>query len=269
MPPKSLRRRRQATIDAEPIASPDEEAQEETGPLRRCVVTRERLPKERLIRFVVGPDRALVPDLNADLPGRGMWLSASRDVLETARDKGGLARAFARAARGPVTVPQDLPVLLEAALVRRIGELLGLTRRAGQAVAGFDKAREWLRSGRARLVLEASDGSEAERARFLSGSAGKVAVVAPLPAAVLGRMFGRDHVVHVAIAPGRLAERLHLEADRLAGLRGQGLTAQGSAGQGLNGSELTGQGRNGPGETGQGPRDDGLREPQQDGRRAD
>jgi hypothetical protein len=249
MRPPSLRRRRRATIDAGPIASPDEEAQEETGPLRRCVVTRERLPKERLIRFVVGPDRALVPDLNADLPGRGMWLSASKDVLETARDKGGLARAFARAARGPVTVPQDLPVLLEAALVRRIGELLGLTRRAGQAIAGFEKAREWLRSGRARLVLEASDGSEAERARFLSGSVGKVAVVAPLPATVLGRMFGRDHVVHVAIAPGRLAERLHLEADRLAGLRGQGLT--------------------GPGGNDHGPRDDGSRKPAQDGPRAD
>ncbi len=229
---QSLRPRRRATIDAAPIVSPDEETQEETGPLRRCVVTRERLPKERLIRFVVGPDRALVPDLNADLPGRGMWLSASRDVLETARDKGGLARAFARAARGPVTVPPDLPALLEAALVRRIGELLGLTRRAGQAIAGFEKAREWLRSGRARLVLEASDGSEAERARFLSGNAGRVAVVAPLPAAALGRMFGRDHVVHVAIAPGRLAERLHLEADRLAGLRGQGLDAQGPNGRG-------------------------------------
>ena len=224
----SRRPRRRATIDAEEqIASPDEEAQEETGPLRRCVVTRERLPKERLIRFVVGPDRALVPDLNADLPGRGMWLSASRDVLETARDKGGLARAFARAARGPVSVPQDLPALLEAALVRRIGELLGLTRRAGQAVAGFEKAREWLRSGRARLIVHASDGSEAEHARFLSGNAGRVTVVAPLPAAALGRMFGRDHVVHVAIAPGRLAERLHVEADRLAGLRGQGQNAQG------------------------------------------
>ena len=224
----SRRPRRRATIDAEEqIASPDEEAQEETGPLRRCVVTRERLPKERLIRFVVGPDRALVPDLNADLPGRGMWLSASRDVLETARDKGGLARAFARAARGPVSVPQDLPALLEAALVRRIGELLGLTRRAGQAVAGFEKAREWLRSGRARLIVHASGGSEAEHARFLSGNAGRVTVVAPLPAAALGRMFGRDHVVHVAIAPGRLAERLHVEADRLAGLRGQGQSAQG------------------------------------------
>jgi len=191
------------------------------------VVTRERLPKERLIRFVVGPDRALVPDLTADLPGRGMWLSASRDVLETARHKGGLARTFARAARGPVSVPADLPAMLEAALVRRIGELLGLTRRAGQAIAGFEKAREWLRSGRARLILEASDGSAAERARFLSGSGGTVPVVAPLPAAALGRMFGRDHVVHVAISPGRLAERLQIEADRLAGLRGQRLSGQG------------------------------------------
>jgi predicted RNA-binding protein YlxR (DUF448 family) len=201
-------------------AAATEEAQEELGPLRRCVVTRERLPKERLIRFIVGPDRTLVPDLNADLPGRGMWLSASRDVLETAGEKGGLARAFARAARGPVAVPQDLSAMLQAALVRRIGEVLGLARRAGQAVAGFEKAREWLRSGRARLVLEASDGSEAERIRFLSGSTGKVAVVAPLPAAALGHMFGRDHVVHVAVAPGRLAERLLIEADRLAGLRG-------------------------------------------------
>lgn len=215
----------------------DDAAQDEIGPLRRCIVTRERLPKERLIRFVVGPDRMLVPDLNADLPGRGMWLSASRDVLETARDKGGLARAFARAARGPVTVPQDLPVVLEAALVRRIGDLVGLTRRAGQAVAGFEKAREWLRSGRARLILQASDGSEAEHARFLSGNAGKVAVIAPLPAAALGRMFGRDRVVHVAIAPGRLAERLQIEADRLAGLRGQRL-----GGPGLAGHEVTSQG---------------------------
>jgi uncharacterized protein len=189
------------------------------------VVTRERLPKERLIRFVVGPDRTLVPDLTATLPGRGMWLSASRDVLETARDKGGLSRAFARSARGVVSVPQDLPAMLEAALVQRIGELLGLARRAGQAVAGFEKAREWLQSNRARLVLQASDGSAAEHARFLSGKAGKVAVVTPLPAAALGRMFGRDHVVHVAVAPGRLADRLLAEADRLAGLRGQKLSS--------------------------------------------
>jgi hypothetical protein len=182
-------------------------------------VSRERLPKERMIRFVVAPDRKLVPDLAATLPGRGIWLSASGDVLETARAQGGLGRAFARAARGPVIVPPDLPAVLEAALVRRIGELAGLARRAGQAVAGFDKAREWLRTGRGRLILQASDGSVAERARFLSGAGESVTVVDPLPASALGRVFGRDHVVHVAIASGRLGERLAIEAERLRGLR--------------------------------------------------
>ena len=172
-----------------------------------------------MIRFVVGPDRTVVPDLAATLPGRGIWLSADRDVLETARAQGGLGRAFARAARGPVNVPPDLPADLEAALARRIGEFLGLARRAGQAVAGFDKAREWLRTGRGRLVLQASDGSAAERARFLAGAGGSVRVFDPLSAAALGRVFGRDHVVHVAIAPGRLGERLTIEAMRLAGLR--------------------------------------------------
>jgi uncharacterized protein len=177
-----------------------------------------------MIRFVVGPERSVVPDLATTLPGRGMWLSARRDVLETARAQGGLGRAFARAARGPVIVPPDLLAELETALSRRIGELIGLARRAGQAVAGFDKAREWLRTGRGRLILQASDGSAAERARFLSGAVvsgagASVTVWDPLPAAALGRVFGRDHVVHVAIAPGRLAERLAIEAERLSGLR--------------------------------------------------
>jgi predicted RNA-binding protein YlxR (DUF448 family)/ribosomal protein L7Ae-like RNA K-turn-binding protein len=186
-------------------------------------VTRARLPKEQMIRFVVGPDRTLVPDLAARLPGRGIWLSASGDVIEPKGGKGDgsrqLARAFARAARGPVLMPPDLPVVLDAALVRRIGELLGLTRRAGQAIAGFEKAREWVRTGHARLVVQASDGSEAERTRFLSGVGKDVGVVDPLPGAALGRVFGRDYVVHVAIAPGRLAESLAIEAARLAGLR--------------------------------------------------
>ena len=167
-----------------------------------------------------------MPDLLATLPGRGIWLSAAGDVIETARAQGGLGRAFARAARGPVTVPPDLPAVLEAALVRRIGELLGLARRAGQAVAGFDKAREWLRSGRGRLIVQASDGSAAERARFLGAAGesagGSVMVLDPLPAAALGRVFGRDHVVHVAIAPGRLGERLAVEAARVRGLRRDG-----------------------------------------------
>jgi predicted RNA-binding protein YlxR (DUF448 family) len=186
----------------------------ETGPLRRCVVTRERQPKERMIRFVIGPNHAVVPDLAERLPGRGMWLSAARDVVEARRVRG----AFARAARGPVTVPPDLLEMLQAALVRRISEGLGLARRAGQAVSGFEKAREWLRDSRAGLVVQAADGSAEERTRFLSSARSAVPVCTPLSAAALGAVFGRDRAVHVVVAPGALAERIGLDCTRLAGL---------------------------------------------------
>jgi uncharacterized protein len=258
-PPRS---RRRATTETDPAVAADaedsDEEEPETGPLRRCIVTRQRLPKERMIRFVVGPDRQIVPDLAARLPGRGIWLSASGDVLESTgsqddprpedgRQEGGLqeggqqkakqgdgryrylARAFARAARGPVSVPSDLSVLLQTALVRRISECLGLARRAGQAVAGYEKAREALRTGRYRLVLQASDGSEAERSRFLSGFGPDLTIIDPLPGEALGRVFGRDYVVHVAVAPGKLAESLVVEAGRLAGLRNGSARALGSA----------------------------------------
>jgi predicted RNA-binding protein YlxR (DUF448 family)/ribosomal protein L30E len=166
-----------------------------------------------MIRFVVGPDRGLVPDLSATLPGRGMWLSARSDVLETA-----LARkAFARAARADLLVPPGLPAIIEAALLRRMRERLGLVRRAGQAVSGFAKAREWLVQGRAALVVQASDGSPDERARILSGS--DVPVISPLPAQELGQVFGRDRVVHVAVAAGKLADTLQTENGRLTGMR--------------------------------------------------
>ncbi|HYZ24226.1 MAG TPA: RNA-binding protein [Rhodopila sp.] len=201
----------------------DDTAEPETGPLRRCVVTRERLPKERMIRFVIGPGRQLVPDLAARLPGRGMWLSASGDVLDISPGDDtalrNLARAFARAARGPVTVPPDLSATLQAALARRITEFLGLARRAGQAVAGYEKAREMLQARRARLLVQAADGSPAEKMRIRSGLAAELEIIDPLPGEALGRVFGRDYLVHIAVAPGKLADALVMEAGRLAGLR--------------------------------------------------
>ena len=203
----------------EPDPAPGDEQPEdepETGPLRRCAVTRERGHRGQMVRFVVSPDRVVVPDLLAKLPGRGIWLSARRDVLETARSRG----AFARAARGPVVVPPDLVELVQSGLARRTIELLGLARRAGQAVCGFQKAREWLVAGRVGLVVQAADGSRDERMRFLSGAKG-VPVAAPLSGAALGAVFSRDHVVHVVVAHGRLAEALNIETHRLSGIAGQ------------------------------------------------
>jgi len=201
-------------------AAPDTDAPEdlpeepERGPLRRCLVTRESLPKEAMIRFVLDPDRVLVPDLEGRLPGRGMWLSAKADVLERALKRG----AFAKAARGTVHLPPDLRARIEDGLRRRVRDLVGFARRGGKAVCGREAVREWLRAGKVGLLVEASDGSSAERARLVGRR--EVAVVAPLSAEVLGTVFGRDHAVHVAIAPGRLAEAIAAEAARLAGIGG-------------------------------------------------
>jgi predicted RNA-binding protein YlxR (DUF448 family) len=211
-----LKLRRTEPIETEPTETEDAADEPEHGPLRRCIVTRESGDRARMIRFVVSPDGVVVPDLTARLPGRGIWLSAQTDVLETARKKG----SFARAARRHVRVPEDLAQIVQDGLARRVGELLGLARRAGQAVCGFQKAREWLAAGRAGLVIQAHDGSVEERTRFLAGSR-DVAVAAPLAAAALGAVFGRDHVVHVAVASGRLAEALRNETERLSGFTGK------------------------------------------------
>lgn len=198
-----------ATSDAD--ASTEDEP--ETGPLRRCIMTREVQPKERMLRFVLGPNREIVPDIVGKLPGRGMWLSARGDVLETALSRG----AFMRAARGQVTFPSDLRARIEDGLRGRVRDLLGLARRAGQAVSGWQSAREWLQAGRAGLLVQAADGSLAERARF---GGRDLPAVTPLSAVELGVVFGRDHAVHVVVSPGRLADAIRVEAERLAGFAG-------------------------------------------------
>lgn len=212
---------------AEDDAEDDADDARERGPLRRCLVTRVRAEKAAMIRFVVGPEGAIVADLALRLPGRGMWLSARQDVLKAAAKRG----VFAHAAKRPVSVPSDLAANIAVGLRARIGETLGLARRAGQAVAGFDKAREWLLSGRAGLVVEAHDGSAEERARFLAAMKprGMVAVVDPLSGAELGRVFARERVVHVALVAGRLAAMIAADTARLAGIEGRDVASSGDA----------------------------------------
>ena len=178
-----------------------------------------------MLRFVLGPDRILVPDLAERLPGRGMWLSAKADVLEQAIRRG----AFAKAARGEVFAPPDLRATVEDGLRGRIRDLVGFARRAGQAVSGWQAVREWLLADRAGLLVQASDGSPAEKARLVGHR--QLPVAGPLSGAELGAPFGRDRAVHVAIARGRLAEKIAAEAARLAGVNATatGTTPRGNA----------------------------------------
>ena len=186
----------------------------ESGPLRRCIVTGERLAKETMVRCVVGPDGTIVPDVGAALPGRGLWLTSRRDIVATAVKK----RAFDRAARRSVTVPADLADRIEMLLVQRCREAVGLARRSGKAVAGFEKVGQAIRKGGVGLLLAASDGAHDGRHKIAAMAPG-LPVMDRLDAAELGAAFGRDHVVHGAIGAGALAARLLLDSARLAGFR--------------------------------------------------
>lgn len=188
------------------------------GPVRRCLVTRVTLPKPALLRFVVAPDGSLTPDLAAKLPGRGLYVLPRRAVLAKAVDK----NVFAKAACQPVTIGDGLADEIERQLARRCLDLLSLARRAGDAVAGFEKVRAWLQQGRAALVIEAIDGAEGGRGKLRGLMRGSADTGQPVPqvlafadANTLGAAFGRDHVVHAALRSGGLADRLASEARRL------------------------------------------------------
>ena len=183
-------------------------------PERRCIATGETQPKRGLIRFVVGPEGQLVPDLAEKLPGRGIWVAADRAALDRAASRG----LFSRAARMPVTVPGGLTDLVEAALARRLVDLISLARKSGRAVAGFEKVKGWLAEGRAKVLLQASDGSERGKGKLWTPPGGRW--FGCLTASELGLSFGRDHVIHGALAAGGLTDKVILEAGRLTGLRG-------------------------------------------------
>ena len=167
-----------------------------------------------MLRLVVGPDGTIVPDIEARLPGRGLWLIPRRDIVERAVAK----RLFARAARRLVTVPPDLADRVEALLARRCGDALGLVRRAGSAVSGFERVAEAVRRDWAGALLFALDGSEGGR-RKLGALGGELPAASVMYAAELGAAFGRDRAVYVAVGPGALCGRLLVDLQRLAGLR--------------------------------------------------
>ena len=181
---------------------------------RRCIASGTSGPAARMVRFVVGPDAMIVPDVDNRLPGRGLWLSAGRDMVETAASK----RLFAKAARSNVTVPVNLADLVADLLRRRCLNHLGLARRAGLVTAGGEKVRAQLLAGRVAVLLEAADGSLQERRKF-TALAPQAPVVDAFTSSELGAALGRDNVIHVALAEGRLTRTILDDAARYGGFK--------------------------------------------------
>lgn len=183
-------------------------------PQRRCIATGAVSDRSRMLRFVVSPDGELVPDVAANLPGRGLWLTPRRDIVERAV----ATRRFGRAARQPVSIPSRLADRIEVLLAQRCCDAIGLARRAGVVVAGFEKVCDAIRAGEAALLLSALDGAAGGRAK-VRALGRDLPLVRVLTAAEMGAVFGRDHVVHAAFGGGRLCRRLLADAEKLAGFR--------------------------------------------------
>jgi predicted RNA-binding protein YlxR (DUF448 family) len=170
----------------------------------------------------VGPNNVLCPDLSKELPGRGLWVSASRADLDHTISKG----LFARAAKAQVTVPENLSDLVERLLADRVIASLSLARRSGAVTAGFTKVEALLRQKRPLALLEASDGAQDGRRKLLglakawkNDPAGEIPVVFSLDSAELGLAFGRGSVIHAALEHSGIGTRVMQDVQRLDGFR--------------------------------------------------
>ncbi|MBS0412541.1 MAG: RNA-binding protein [Proteobacteria bacterium] len=185
---------------------------------RRDIVTGEVMDEDRLIRFVAGPDGTVVPDLARKLPGRGLWVAADRASVETAARKG----LFSRAAKARLAAAPNLADQVADLLQRRLLAGLGLARKSGDLVMGFEKVAAALRGGKVAVLVEALDGAADGRGKML----GVAARAQPPPIVIglfttgeLGLALGGENVVHSACLAGRTSDRWTFDARRLSGFR--------------------------------------------------
>jgi predicted RNA-binding protein YlxR (DUF448 family) len=195
------------------------------GPLRLCAVSRAQRPPDELIRFVVGPDNAIAPDLARRLPGRGVWVDATRECVAAAVS----GRVFARSLKQAVSVPPDLPGLIERLMVRRLAEAVSIANKAGLLIAGFAKVHELMDKGRAAVLIHAADAANDGAAKLdrkfkalLGQDSAVAATVSELTGPQLDLAIGRPNVVHAAASEGGASQRIVHEAKRLRRYRSSG-----------------------------------------------
>ena len=183
---------------------------------RRDIVSGEVMEEARLLRFVAGPGAIVVPDLARKLPGRGLWVEATRAGVEAAAKKG----LFSRAAKTKLAAGPDLADQVETLLRKRLLDGLGLAKRAGDLISGYEKVSASLSAGRTAWLIEAADGAPDGRRKILN-----VARKSPKPVEVfglfgveeLGLALGGENVIHTAFLAGRGADRWTFDVRRLSG----------------------------------------------------
>ncbi|WP_292039655.1 MULTISPECIES: RNA-binding protein [unclassified Brevundimonas] len=185
---------------------------------RQDLVSRQVLDESRLIRFVAGPDGAVYPDLARKLPGRGLWVAADRASVDAAVKK----NMFARAAKAPLKPAADLSDMVEKLLFKRCLDQLGLARREGVLISGFEKSAAAIKGGRVAWMVEAADGAADGRNKLIANARH----VSPAPKICgifsvddLSLALGLENAIHAVLLKGGRADRWTEEVERLAGFR--------------------------------------------------
>lgn len=176
--------------------------EDDRGPERLCIVTRNALPPDQMLRFVVGPDGQLTPDLKRKLPGRGVWVTLSAEQVEQAIRR----KAFAKSLKQPVIVSPDLAKQIETLLLRDAVQALSFVSKAGRVVSGFTKVESAINKGNAVAILHATEAApdgirkvgQALRRRQLAG--GRTArIIDTFDSCDLSLALGGVHVIHAAL----------------------------------------------------------------------
>lgn len=186
-------------------------------PTRQCLVTRQSLPKAEMIRFVLGPDDVVVPDLRTKLPGRGVWVTARHETIKTACDKGLFARGF----KQKVGECEGLADLVAEQLEKTCLSALSMSRKAGQIVTGFAKVEASIAQKPLIGLIHAADAAEdgqkklAQVVRRFYGREEKIVVIRHFSAEALSTALGLGNVVHAVLLTGSASETFLQQAVKL------------------------------------------------------
>jgi len=188
------------------------------GGERLCALTRTVKPADDMIRFVVGPDGAVVPDIKRKLPGRGVWITATREALDEAVAK----RVFARSFKRDVRVGADLPSLAEQLLGRAALDALAMAGKAGNVAAGFGKTEDALNGTEAVALIQASDAAADGRRKLeavLRRKGRQIPVIDAFSSAQLDLALNRLNVIHAALLAGPVSDTFLARTERFARFR--------------------------------------------------
>ncbi|MGB0907073.1 MAG: RNA-binding protein [Maricaulaceae bacterium] len=193
------------------------------GKDRRCLASGESRDAEDMIRFVLDPSGTVTPDISGKLPGRGVWVTATREAMQTTLKNGGFPRGF----KTKAIIPDGLVDMVENLLSRRLLGLLTMARKSGHIHIGFDQVKAAAGQGNVAWRIEASDGAPDGRGKIRTlAKAVALELERPVPKALgcfsgaqLAEALGRETIIHLGLPRGKLAKSFTQDAKKLSGFR--------------------------------------------------